>query len=96
MLRSCTRCARQFTSADFGRDDSRNMESERKAAGLVGVRFMYYHCPPCGADDIFVDILPRDGEFAGEYETRRAEMEAVVRALHSDRVAAVVNPVKKP
>jgi hypothetical protein len=72
------------------------MEAERKAAGLEGVRFLYYRCRGCGTDDIFVDILPRDGEFVEDYERRRGEMEDVVRGLHAERVGAVVVPVRGP
>jgi hypothetical protein len=72
------------------------LEADRKAAELKGVRFLYYRCPGCGTDDIFVDILPRDGEFAEDYERRRDEMEAVVRGLRADRLAAVVIPVGSP
>jgi hypothetical protein len=72
------------------------MEAERRAAGLAGVRFLYYHCPGCGTDDIFVDVLPRDGESADEYRTRRDEMEETARRLHSDAVEVVVVPVAEP
>jgi hypothetical protein len=70
------------------------MEAERKAAGLTGVRFLYYHCPGCETDDIFVDVLPLEGEAQTEYVNRRDAMEAVVRQLHdtSARAAAVVVP----
>ena len=96
MHRECSRCHRAFVAADLSRAESRNMEAERKAAGVEGVRFLYYHCSGCGADDIFVDILPRDGESAEGYAARRAEMEAVVRTLHTEGVVAVVVPVRKP
>jgi hypothetical protein len=71
------------------------MEVERKAAGLEGMRFLYCHCPECEADTIFVDIIPIDGERAGEFEARRAEMEAVVRRLDGERIEAIVVPVRK-
>jgi hypothetical protein len=93
MRRECTHCRRSFTPADLLRGESRNMEAERKAAGLDGVRFLYYHCPGCLTDDIFVDILPRPDEFVEDYEARRDAMEAIVRQLHSDQVGAVVTPV---
>jgi hypothetical protein len=68
------------------------MEAERKAAGLEGVRFLYYKCP-CGTADIFVDVVPQDDEFAEDFEARRSAMEAAVRRLHGDgpvaRVVAV-------
>jgi hypothetical protein len=95
MLRECTSCCRPFAPEDLARSESKNMEAERKAAGLRGVRFLYYKCPACGTDDIFVDILPRPGESAEEFDWRRAEMEAVVRGLHADNVEAVVVPVRR-
>jgi hypothetical protein len=96
MHRECTSCHRPFAPADLCREESKNLLAERKAAGLEGVRFLYDRCPGCGTDDIFVDILPREGEFAEEYEARRADMEEVVRALHADGVDAVVTPVARP
>jgi hypothetical protein len=72
------------------------MEAERKAAGLEGVRFLYFHCPACGMDDIFVAILPLETELAEDYETRRDTMEKVVRGLHAPGVEAVVVPVRAP
>ena len=95
MKRECTNCGRAFTPADLARTESKNMEADRKAAGLEGVRFLYYRCP-CGTDDIFVDILPRPDELAEDFEHRQAEMEEVVRGLHGDRVAACVVPVRGP
>src|SRR5262249_28768748 len=98
MQRDCTHCGRSFTPRDLEREESRNMEAERKAAGLTGVRFLYYACPECGGADIFVDILPRHDEPRAEFRRRRAEMEAVVRRLHRERgdelVAAVVTEVQ--
>jgi hypothetical protein len=71
------------------------MESERKAAGLAGVRFLYYHCSTCLKDDIFVDVLPRPGESEEDFRVRRSAMEDAARAMHSDQVEVVVNPVKQ-
>jgi hypothetical protein len=94
MMRNCTRCKRPFSPEDLARDESKGMESERKQIGLKGVRFVYYHCP-CGMSDIFVDILPRDGEYHEEFERRRSDMEAAVRQVHGDRAEAVVIAVEK-
>jgi len=90
--RECTRCRRPFAAADLCRDESKGMEAERKAAGLTGVRFLYYHCPGCDTDDIFVDVLPLEGEPHADYLKRRDAMEAAVRQLHdgSTRAEAVV------
>jgi hypothetical protein len=94
MKRECTSCRRSFVPVDLAREESRGMESQRKAAGLQGVRFLYYHCPGCGSNDIFVDVLPREGESSEEFETRRAAMEEAARALHADQLDVVVTSVK--
>lgn len=94
MRRDCTHCRRPFAAADLMREASRNMEAERKAAGLEGVRFLYYHCPGCETDDIFVDILRRKGEPDADYQARRDDMESIVRQMHADHVEAVVTPAR--
>ena len=96
MTRDCTRCRRPFTLADLSREDSANLEAERKATGLEGVKFSYFHCPGCGMDDIFVAVVPRATEFAEDYEARRAAMEVVVLGLHGPNVDAVVVPLQAP
>ena len=96
MPRDCTRCRRPFALADLSREETGNLEAERKATGLEGVKFVYFHCPACGMDDIFVAILPLETEFAEDYEARREAMETVVRGLHADDVGAVVVPLKAP
>ena len=92
MLRKCTQCGRELAASDLVRDASRNMEADRKAAGLEGVRFLYYQCP-CGVADVFVDVLPRDGEPAADFDRRVAAMTEAVRRLPGDGVAAQVVPV---
>jgi hypothetical protein len=63
------------------------MEAERQAAGLRGVRFLYYACGACGCADIFVDLRPMAGEEAEHFQRRQGEMEAVVRRLHANSPA---------
>jgi hypothetical protein len=96
MKRQCTRCDRPFAPPDLAREESRGMESERKEAGLAGVRFLYYRCRECGTEDIFIDVLPREGESPGEYAERHAAMLAAARDLHADKTDVVVVPVKPP
>jgi hypothetical protein len=96
MNRTCTRCTRPFAASDLVKSESKGMEAERKAAGLEGVRFLYYHCPACGVNDIFVDILPLAGEAPEDYRVRRENMETAVRTLHAAGVDYVVTPVKEP
>lgn len=92
MTRECTLCRRPFGAEDLCREESAGMEADRKAAGLEGVRFLYLHCPACGTDDIFVDILPLPGESAGDFADRREGLEDAVRRLRdgSARAEAVV------
>ena len=96
MPRACTRCRRPFAPSDLSREETGNLEAQRKEAGLEGVKFLYFHCPACGMDDIFVAILPLATELAEDYEARRAAMETVVRGLHADGVEAIVVPLKAP
>ena len=96
MQRDCTRCHRPFDLADMSREETGNMEAQRKAAGLEGVKFLYFHCPACGMNDIFVAILPLETEFVEDYEARRDGMEKVVRDLHAANVEAVVVPLRSP
>jgi hypothetical protein len=96
MSRECTRCRRPFTLDELSREETDNLEAERKATGLEGVKFLYFHCPACGMDDIFLAILPLATEFAEDYEARRDAMEKVVRGLHGRNVEAVVVPLQAP
>lgn len=96
MMRQCTRCGRGFEPGDLAREESRNMESERKEAGLVGVRFLYYRCGGCGTEDIFIDVLPRAGESPDDYANRHAAMLAAARNMHAEKTDVVVVPVKPP
>jgi hypothetical protein len=96
MLRQCTRCGYAFGPGDLAREESRGLESERKAAGLVGVRFLYYRCHGCGTEDIFIDVLPREGEAPDAYAARYNAMLLTARNLHADKTDVVVVPVKPP
>src|SRR3989442_15827939 len=75
MYRECSHCGRPFAAQDFVKEESKGMETERKALGLVGVRFAYYTCPACAYADIFVDIHPLEEESAEAFQTRRGELE---------------------
>jgi hypothetical protein len=59
------------------------------------VRFLHYRCADCAMSDIFVDILPLEGESDETFHRRRDEMEVVVRQMHNDQMAAVVIPVSR-
>jgi hypothetical protein len=97
MMRRCTRCDRQFTPENLAREESKEMEADRKAAGLEGVRFLAYRCP-CGMADYFVDLLSREGESADDLRQRREAMEVVAHRLSADleQVEAVVTPAERP
>ena len=90
MRRLCPKCHRQFTPQDFYKEESRGMENERRASRLEGVRFLYYHCPECQGDDIFIDLQPLENESQLALERRRSELEAAVRSVRSRDVAIVI------
>ena len=90
MIRFCAHCYREFTRADFVKEESRGMEAERHAYGLEGIRFLYYRCPDCEFADIFVDLLPLEGESAEEFGHRRDLLENVIRRVHAPAVEIVL------
>jgi hypothetical protein len=92
MRRACTKCGRPFEPGDLVKDRSRQMEADRRAAGLDGVRFVTYRCP-CGAEDVFIDVLPKDDELAEDFDRRTAAMEEAARRVRADGVEAQVVPV---
>ncbi len=90
MLRKCSHCDKGFTPKDLSREDSKGLEAERKALGLEGVLFRYYTCSACGQADIFVDILPLEGEFEEDFRRRQEELEGSLQKLEGDGVKVVV------
>ena len=92
MIRECTSCHKPFTPRELAREESKNMEAERKAHGLQGFLFRYYTCERCGQADIFVDLRPLPGETDEDFRRRRDELETTVRQLHADRVDVVLVP----
>jgi hypothetical protein len=90
MQRECATCRRHFTPDDFVKEESKNMEAERKALGLEGVRFLYYACPDCGKDAIFLDLHHLEGESEEAFEKRRSELESAVAGVSADHVAVVI------
>lgn len=96
MNRECSHCHRPLTSQDLVREESKGMEADRKALGLEGVRFLYYTCPACRYDDIFVDILPLENETPEQFQQRRADLERAVRQVHGVKTKIVVAPVEPP
>jgi hypothetical protein len=90
MMRACTCCRKTFVPRELLREESKGMEAQRKALGLEGVAFRYYVCSACGHADIFVDVLPREGEGEEAFRARRDELEQAVRQLHSEGVEVVI------
>ncbi len=91
MIRTCSHCGKAFTPQELSREDSKGLEAERKALGLEGVLFRYYSCSACAQADIFVDVLPLEGEMEEDFRRRRSELEATVRQLQGEGVDVVVN-----
>lgn len=91
MIRTCSHCGKTFTPQELSREDSKGLEAERKALGLEGVLFRYYHCSACTQADIFVDVLPLEGEHEADFRHRREELEATIQQLQGEGVDVVVS-----
>jgi hypothetical protein len=94
MIRTCSPCEKEFTPQELSREDSKGLEAERKALGLVGVLFRYYTCSACGQADIFVDVLPLEGELEEDFRRRREDLEASIQQLEGDGVEVIVRARK--
>jgi hypothetical protein len=90
MNRQCSRCQRTFTRDDFIREESRNLEADRKEARLDGVHFFDYRCPACGNEDVFLDVVRLGGESAEAFKARKAELEATAGRIRAERLGVVV------
>jgi hypothetical protein len=86
MTRICRHCGRPFAAQDFVKEESKNMEKDRKRLGLEGVRFLYYACPACKHDDIFLDMRHLDEETAEQFQQRRDALEEAIRLTHAEKV----------
>ncbi len=86
MIRVCRHCNRPFTAQDFVKEESKNMEADRKRLGLEGVRFHYYACPGCKHDDIFLDLHHLDGETPEQFQQRRDALENAIRVTDAAQV----------
>jgi DNA-directed RNA polymerase subunit RPC12/RpoP len=91
MMRTCSHCGKVFTPQELSREDSRGLETERKAQGLAGVLFRYYRCSACGYADIFMDVRPLPGELEDAFHKRREELEATSKQLAAEEVEVVVS-----
>jgi hypothetical protein len=90
MMRKCSHCGKAFTPQELGCEESKGMEAERKAQGLVGMLFRYYYCTACGNADIFLDVRPAVGESDESFRHRKEELEVVVRHIHAEGVGIAV------
>lgn len=96
MRRECTNCSRPFGRSDFVKDETKHMEAERRALGLEGVRFLYYRCPVCSCEDVFLDLIPLDGETEEQFSARRKSLEGRVQRLHGRDVEVVLTERSSP
>src|SRR5690349_10438145 len=96
MRRVCTNCSRSFGKSDFVKDETKHMEAERRALGLEGVRFLYYRCPVCSCEDVFLDLIPLAGESEEQFSIRRQSLEGKIRKLHGKDVEVVLHERPSP
>jgi hypothetical protein len=69
---------------------TRKLESDRRAAGLEGVRFRYYECGECGTANIFVDVHPLEGESEEALQRRWDDLERDIGPMRGEDVRVVV------
>lgn len=79
MMRECISCHAPFAPADLAKVVSKGIESERKALGVDGVLFRCYTCSHCRHENLFVDLIPLEGETREQFVHRRDELEAAIR-----------------
>jgi hypothetical protein len=90
MLRECSRCGRGFSLSDLVKEETKNMEKERRMLGVEGVRFLYFTCANCNHDEIFIDIRALPAESHQEFLKRRTDLEAAVKEVHVRDVEFVI------
>src|SRR4051812_25787242 len=90
MQRGCTNCHRAFTREDFVKDESKELEADRRAAGLRGVHFFDYRCPECGTEDVFLDVFRLNGETDEAFRSRKDSLEAGVKRMQDVAIGVVV------
>jgi DNA-directed RNA polymerase subunit RPC12/RpoP len=94
MKRKCSRCGKEFTPQELDRPESKEIEAQRKAAGLEGVLFRSYHCSGCGHENLFLDVHPLPGESDEDFRRRRDRLQATAREVHGEGVGIVL--VQRP
>ena len=57
------------------------MESASRAIALAGLRFLYYNCPQCGHDNMFIELVQLQGESCQEMRCRKRSLEHAVQDL---------------
>jgi hypothetical protein len=72
------------------KEASRELEAERKALHLEGFVFRCYDCAECGTADIFVDVLPLEGEADEDFRARRDELESMIGRLDREGTDVVL------
>lgn len=79
MMRECVHCHQKFLALDLAKEISKEIEHERKAAGVQGVFFRCYACSHCGHENLFVDVHMLEGETPEAFQRRRNELEETIR-----------------
>jgi hypothetical protein len=83
-------CQRPFTGHDLAREESKGVESQRKALGVRGVLFRCYHCPVCGGEGVFIDVYPLDGETERDFQRRKEELRQAAGEVQAGKVGVVI------
>jgi hypothetical protein len=96
MVRCCSDCGTVLGPQDRVPRSTRKLEADRRSAGLEGVRFRYYLCGECDTANIFVDVLPLEGESDEALQRRWDELEESVGPMRGEDVRVVVGVYGSP
>ena len=53
------------------------------------MHFFDYHCPACGNEDVFIDVVRLDGESTEQFEARKVELETTARQVRAEQVHGI-------
>lgn len=80
-MRVCCQCHRLLSHHDVLGRESQEMEAARRAGGLDGLRFLYYNCPQCGHDNIFLEVAQLPGETGQIFRERQKSLTRAVQEV---------------
>jgi hypothetical protein len=73
----------------LNREETANLEAERKAVSLPGVRFRYYDCILCNRATIVLQVRPLVNETRAAFFKRQQTLDRVAREIRQDDLQVI-------